>query len=109
LTRLYWRIKGEKSTFFLHFPEQGREGLELDSAFHKAAIGALQSLRMSTAEFTQASIADIAEDKLVEPLFADPLWSTEFFQLAGMPRAMLNRQRVPLDTAPGNFKGDIDV
>ena len=55
------------------------------------------------------SIADIAEDKLIERLFADPLWSTEFFELAGMPRGMLNKQRVPLDTALGNFKGDIDV
>jgi hypothetical protein len=59
--------------------------------------------------FTQPSIADIAEDKLVERLFADPLWGTEFFELAGMPRGMLGKQRVPLDSAPGKFKGDIDV
>jgi hypothetical protein len=64
---------------------------------------------MSTAGFTQPSIAEIAEDKLVERLFADPLWGTEFFELAGMPRGLLNKQRVPLHTAPGNFKGDIDV
>lgn len=64
---------------------------------------------VSIAAFTQPSIADIAEDKLVERLFADPLWGTEFFELAGMPRGMVNRQRVLLDTAPGNFKGDIDV
>lgn len=64
---------------------------------------------MSTARFTQPSIAEIAEDKLVERLFADPLWGNEFFDIAGMPRGMLNRQRVLLDTAPGNFKGDIDV
>jgi len=64
---------------------------------------------MSTAGFTQPSIAEIAEDKLVERLFADPLWGNDFFDIAGMPRGMLNRQRVLLDTAPGNFKGDIDV
>jgi hypothetical protein len=64
---------------------------------------------MSTAGLTQASIADIAEDKLIQRLFSDRLWGTEFFDLAGMPRRMLNRQRVLLDTAPGNFKGDIDV
>jgi hypothetical protein len=64
---------------------------------------------MSTAGFTQASIADIAEDKVIERLLSDPLWGTELFDLAGMPRRMLNRQRVLLDTAPGNFKGDIDV
>ncbi len=64
---------------------------------------------MSITGLTQPSIANIAEDKLVERLFADPLWGTEFFELAGMPRGMLNKQRVLLDTAPGNFKGDIDV
>jgi len=65
-------------------------------------------MHMSSA-FTQPSIADIAEDKLVERLFADPLWGTEFFELAGMPRGMLGKQMVPLDSAPGKFKGDIDV
>jgi hypothetical protein len=69
----------------------------------------LQSLGMSTAGFTQPSIADIAEDKVLERLFADPLWGTEFFELADMPRRMLHRRSVLLDTAPGNFKGDIDV
>jgi hypothetical protein len=64
---------------------------------------------MSTAGFTQASIAEIAEDKLVERLFADPIWGNEFFDIAGMPKGMLHRQRVLLDKAPGNFKGDIDV
>lgn len=64
---------------------------------------------MSTAQFIEPSIADISEDKLIERLFADPLWGTEFFELAGMPRGMVNKQRVLLDNAPGNFKGDIDV
>jgi hypothetical protein len=64
---------------------------------------------MSAAAFTKPSIADLAEDKLVERLFADPLWGTEFFDVAGMPRGMRYKLSVPLDTAPGNPKGDIDV
>lgn len=59
--------------------------------------------------FIEPSIAEIVEDKLVERLFSDPLWGSEFFDLAGMPRGMLCKQRVSLDNAPGNFKGDIDV
>jgi hypothetical protein len=55
------------------------------------------------------SIADISEDQLVERLFSDPVWGSDFFELAGMPRGMANRQRVLLNTAPGDFKGDIDV
>ena len=64
---------------------------------------------MSTLELTQISIADIPEDKLVERLLSDQFWDSEFFELASMPRGMGNRQRVLLDTAPGNFKGDIDA
>lgn len=59
--------------------------------------------------FAHESIADIPEDQLVERLLSDPIWRIDFFELAGMPREMVNRQRVPLDTAPGNFKGDIDA
>jgi hypothetical protein len=55
------------------------------------------------------SIADIHEDQLVARLLADPLWSTNFFELASMPRGMANRQRVLLNSAPGNFQGDIDA
>ena len=69
----------------------------------------LQLLGMSTAGLTQPSIADITEEKVLQRLFADPLWGTEFFELAGMPRKMRHRRNVPLDTAPGNFQGDIDV
>jgi hypothetical protein len=64
---------------------------------------------MSSSGFAHDSIADIPEDKLVERLLSDPLWGTEFFELAGMPRRMANRQRVLLNSAPGNLKGDIDV
>lgn len=45
----------------------------------------------------------------MERLLSDSLWGTEFFELVGMPRGMANRQRVLLNTAPGNFKGDIDA
>ncbi len=55
------------------------------------------------------SIAEIPEDLLVQRLLSDPLWGAEFFELASMPEGMANRQCVPLDTAPGNFKGDIDA
>jgi hypothetical protein len=55
------------------------------------------------------SIAEIPEDKLVDRIVADPLWGSQFFHFAGMPSGMVNRQSVPLATAPGNPKGDIDV
>ena len=55
------------------------------------------------------SIADISEENLVERLFSNPVRGSDLFELAGMPRKMANRQRVPLNTAPGDFKGDIDV
>jgi len=64
---------------------------------------------MSSPGLAHGSIADIREDRLIERLLADPLWGTEFFELVGMPREMSNRQRVPLNTAPGKFEGDIDA
>jgi len=64
---------------------------------------------MSSAGLAHDSIADIPEDQLVARLLSDPLWGTEFFELAGMPRGMANRQRVLLNTGPGNHKGDIDA
>jgi hypothetical protein len=64
---------------------------------------------MSSAGFAHHSIADIAEDKLVETVLADPLWSREFFELYGMPSRMQNKQRVPLHRAPGKCKGDVDA
>jgi hypothetical protein len=63
----------------------------------------------STHGLVHESIADIPEGQLVERLLSDPLWRYEFFEYAGMPRGMANRQQVPLDTAPGNWKGDIDA
>lgn len=64
---------------------------------------------MSTAGFAHDSIVDIPEDKLVERVLSDPIWAREFFELYGMPRRMRNKQRVSLDGAPGNSKGDIDA
>src|SRR5665213_468594 len=63
----------------------------------------------SSSCFIHDSIADIPESQLVERLLSDPLWSSDFFQLAGMPLGMANRQSVLLGTAPGGYKGDIDV
>lgn len=64
---------------------------------------------MSSAGLIHDSITDIPEDQLVDRLLSDPLWRSEYFELAGMPRGMAQRQRVLLNTAPGNFRGDIDV
>lgn len=55
------------------------------------------------------SLAEIPEDKLVDRIVGDMMWGREFFQFHGMPSGMTNRQCVPLQTAPGNPKGDIDV
>jgi len=55
------------------------------------------------------SLAEIPEEKLVHRIVADILWGREFFQFHVMPSGMDNRQCVPLQTAPGNPKGDIDV
>jgi len=63
----------------------------------------------STQEFIHDSIANISEDRLVKRLLSDPTWPSDFFELAGMPRGMSNRQCVPLAGAPGNYKGDIDA
>jgi hypothetical protein len=64
---------------------------------------------MDRVAFANISIADIHEDQLVARVLADPLWGSEFFQFAGMPSGMVNKQCVPLRTAPGTPKGDIDV
>lgn len=63
----------------------------------------------SGTSFIYDSIADIPEDQLVNRLLSDPTWPSDFFELAGMPRGMSNRQCVPLDAAPGNYRGDIDA
>src|ERR1700691_4327418 len=55
------------------------------------------------------SLAEIPEEKLVDRIVTDIQWGHEFFQFSGMPSGMEPRQCVPLQTAPGNPKGDIDV
>jgi hypothetical protein len=64
---------------------------------------------MSAPPLAHESLAEIHEDKLVGRVVSDMLWGREFFQFHGMPSGMENRQCVPLRTAPGNPKGDIDV
>jgi hypothetical protein len=64
---------------------------------------------MSPPPFVHDSLAEIHEDKLVNRIVTDIQWGREFFQFYGMPSGMENRQCVPLQTAPGNPKGDIDV
>lgn len=64
---------------------------------------------MGAPALAHISIAEIPEDQLVDRVLADPLWRSDFFQFAGMPPGMVNRQRVSLETAPGKPKGDIDV
>ena len=64
---------------------------------------------MSTTPFVHESLAEIHENKLVDRIVTDILWGREFFQFYGMPSGMTNRQCVPLQSAPGNPKGDIDV
>src|SRR5579859_8100898 len=55
------------------------------------------------------SIADIPEDHLIRILLSDPYWRPNIFGLDGIPDDALDRQRVPLLTAPGHFFGDIDI
>jgi hypothetical protein len=64
---------------------------------------------MRVPQLNHDSIADIHEDKVVERLLSDPLWRSDMFELYGNPRGVLDRQKVPLQTAPGGFKGDVDV
>jgi hypothetical protein len=64
---------------------------------------------MSAPPLVHESLAEIHENKLVDHIVADILWGREFFQFYGMPSEMTNRQCVPLHSAPGNLKGDIDV
>jgi hypothetical protein len=64
---------------------------------------------MGAPPFVHDSLAEIHEDKLVDRIVTDIQWGHEFFQFYGMPFGMESRQRVPLETAPGNPKGDIDV
>jgi hypothetical protein len=64
---------------------------------------------MSKVALTNSSIAEIPEDRLIGYILDDALWGTELFQFAGMPSGMETRQCVPLDTAPGKPRGDVDI
>src|ERR1700722_14539166 len=64
---------------------------------------------MSSPPLVHNSLAEIHEDKLVDRIVTDIQWGREFFQLHGMPSGIESRKRVPLQTAPRNPKGDIDV
>ena len=64
---------------------------------------------MNVPRLTQDSIADIPEDELVGRLLSDQHWRSGLIELEGIPRGALDRQKVPLDTAPGHFSGDVDV
>lgn len=64
---------------------------------------------MSTPDLIHDSLAEIPEDKLVNRIVTDILWGHEFFVFHGMPSGMVSKQCVSLTSAPGNFKGDIDV
>ena len=61
---------------------------------------------MTAPELTHQSIVDIPEDRVVERLLSDPLWRSEWFELYGNPKGVLDRQRVPL---PSGFIGDADI
>ena len=45
----------------------------------------------------------------MDRLLSDLLWRSDLFEIAGMPRRMHAKKRVRLDSAPGKYKGDIDV
>lgn len=64
---------------------------------------------MSVPELTHPSVADIREEDLVDRLLSDVYSRSNYFELHGLPRGMLNKQRVSLNKAPGESKGDIDV
>ena len=60
---------------------------------------------MSTPPLVHESLAEIHEDKLVDRIVTDILWGREFFQFYGMPSGMINRQCVPLHSAPAQSQG----
>ena len=55
------------------------------------------------------SIADIPENALVQHLLSDPYWRLNILGIRGIPQEVLDFQRVPLDDAPGDFEGDVDI
>jgi hypothetical protein len=60
---------------------------------------------MGTLDLKHPSIADIAEEDLVEILVK----RGEVFDVFGMPRDAAYKSRVLLNDAPGDFRSDIDV
>jgi len=64
---------------------------------------------MSGPALSHESLAEIPEENLVDRIVGDMMWGREFFHFAGMPSGMKNKQCVPLNSAPGNPKGDIDI
>ena len=55
------------------------------------------------------SIADIPESELVRMLLSDPQRRMDLLGIKGVPSDALDFQGVPLDSVPGNFRGDIDI
>jgi hypothetical protein len=62
---------------------------------------------MSVCELSHSSTVDIPEDELVQRLVS-PVWR-DMFEPSGVPRGMLHKLKVLLNTAPGDFEGDVDV
>lgn len=54
-------------------------------------------------------IAEIPENLLVERLMSDKYWRSTVLGLHDVPADPVVLQRVPLNGAPGSFKGDVDI
>jgi hypothetical protein len=60
--------------------------------------------------YQQNSVADIPEADLIKRLLADPVFGRpDIIGQVGIPRDAVDFLSVPLEGAPGNFKGDIDI
>lgn len=55
------------------------------------------------------SIAELTESELVQQLVADPHWRASLFGIVGMPDNPRVLQEVPLQHAPGDHLGDVDI
>lgn len=55
------------------------------------------------------SIADIGEHDLVKRLLSDPVWPSDMFEIHGMRSGTQKKPRISLATAPGKFRGDVDL
>ncbi len=63
---------------------------------------------MQAPDLVHPSIAGIPEGALVDQL-AGPLWRWIVFEPHGVPRDAIQKTKVQLQSAPGNFHGDIDL